>query len=333
MKLADRIAQCRRPFVVRRSCEDRLIHLNNTADFADALLHCPIRYVFSDDLTRLCADLAYSRGARTIACADLLHVPAKTLWIEWCSAPWQQALQTYGFPESPSDSRCAGRRGALIHATRDGRRGLLRTFWTEASEQDVLASSMEAYFDFDTPEGDVPEAPDGCDRQVGRVRDEARAEEDVLGRCFRFRYEESWSDYYRRACVTASQENAVWHHCLGTIAIDVPMVLAFLLLLGTRTGLPQKRPALDRVNRQRVRAGKVPLLDHVEVQSPLLPERLDTRPTEWHGARRQPRLHHVRGHLVRRGNQIFWRVPHLRGRARFGTVQTRTVVWTYDQRV
>lgn len=330
MRLADRIAQCRRPFVVRRSCESRLIQLNNTADFADAVLHCPIRYVLSDDLTRLCADLAYSTGARSIACADLVHVPAETVWIEWCIQPWRQALHEYGFPLIENNSSCVGRRGALVHATRDGRRGLLRTFWTPANEQDVLASSMEAYFDFDTPEGEVPEAPDGREGQVGQVCDETRSEEDMLGRCFRFRYEESWSDYYRRAGMTSDQENAVWHYCLGTIAMDIPMLLAFFLLLGTRTGLPQQRPALERVNRQRVRAGKVRLLDHVEVRSPLLPECRDATPTEWHGTRRHPRLHHVRGHLVRRGNQIFWRVPHLRGRARFGAIQTRTVVWTYD---
>lgn len=259
-----------------------------------------------------------------------LHIPAETLWIEWCSKPWQQALHAYGFPLIETGSRSVGRRGALIRATRDGRRGLLRTSWAQADEQGVLASSMEAYLDFDTPEGEVPETPDGRDGQVGYVYDEARSKEDVLGRCFGFRYEESWLDYYQRAGMTAGQQSAVWHHCLGTVALDVPMLLAFFLLLGTRTGLPQQRAALERVNRQRVRAGKLPLLERVEVRSPLLPEYRDTTPTEWHGARPCPRLHHVRGHLVRRGSQIFWRVPHLRGTARFGSVQTRTVVWTYE---
>lgn len=31
------------------------------------------------------------------------------------------------------------------------------------------------------------------------------------------------------------------------------------------------------------------------------------------GSRRSSRLHYVRGHLVRRGDAIFWRRPHLRG--------------------
>jgi hypothetical protein len=46
--------------------------------------------------------------------------------------------------------------------------------------------------------------------------------------------------------------------------------------------------------------------------------------------RRASRLHLVRGHLVRRGSQIFWRVPHLRGSARSGEIHTRTVTWVID---
>jgi hypothetical protein len=41
--------------------------------------------------------------------------------------------------------------------------------------------------------------------------------------------------------------------------------------------------------------------------------------------RRGPRLHHVRGHIARRGDKVFWRLPHLRGSARLGVVRSRTV--------
>jgi hypothetical protein len=39
----------------------------------------------------------------------------------------------------------------------------------------------------------------------------------------------------------------------------------------------------------------------------------------------------VRGHLVRRGSELFWRVPHLRGNVRAGIVRSRTVTWTIDR--
>jgi hypothetical protein len=289
-----------------------------------------MRYVLSDDLTGLCADLAYSKGARTLACADLLHVPAVALWVEWCNRPWQNALQRYGFPLTERGCEWAGRRGALVRSSLDGRRGLLRTFWTAAGERDVLASSVEGYFDLDTLQGEEPEPPDRERRQAIKVYDCARAGDDVLGRCFRFRYERSWADYYQRAGLSGAQSETVWRHTLGTIAVDVPMLLTFFLLLATRGGLPQRPQKLERLNRSRRKAGKATLLDHIEVRAPLLPEYQETSRSDRHSTRRGPRLHHVRGHLVRRGSQLFWRVPHLRGSARSGVVRTRTVIWTFD---
>jgi hypothetical protein len=303
--------------------------LNNTSHFADRVATCPVRYVLHDDLTALCADLAYSKGARTFDCADLIHVPAERLWIEWCNAPWQNAIERYGFPLIDGGSQLIGRRGALINSSPDGRRGLLRTFWNNPIDQDVLASNVEAYFDLDTLPGEEPESPD---RRVDAVAvtDPAVHGDDVLGRCFRFRYEQSWSEYYRRAEMTDAPSLALWRKCLGTIALDVPMMLAFLLLLASRTGLPQRQPELARLNHARRKRGRAPLLDHIEVRAPLLPEYGPNYRSPNNHTRRGPRLHHVRGHLVRRGSNLFWRVPHLRGSTRSGVVRTRTVLWTFE---
>src|SRR5580700_5711852 len=191
VNLIDSVAQCRAPFVVQDRTSGRLTILNNAAECAARVAGCRVRYVLSDDLTQLCADLAYSRGARTVACADLLHVPAETLWVEWCNEPWQNALQQYGFPLIQAGAQWVGRRGAWIRSSRDGRRGLVRTFWS-ATAADVLASSVEAYFDFDTAAGEEPDPIDLQTGFAGRVHDSERADDDILGRCFRFRYEQSW---------------------------------------------------------------------------------------------------------------------------------------------
>src|SRR5580698_9400352 len=124
MILADQVAQCREPCIVVEN-NGRRRTLNNTANCAAALAACPTRYVLADDLTRLCADLAYSKGARTVACADLLHIPAPTLWVEWCNGPWRRALQHYGFPPIEGGWQWVGRRGALIESSLDGRRGMV----------------------------------------------------------------------------------------------------------------------------------------------------------------------------------------------------------------
>jgi hypothetical protein len=160
MRLADRIAQCRTPFIVENTKDGSVTQLNSAAEFSRDIGSCATRFVLSDELTRLCTALAYSKGAGTLACADLLHVPAERVWVEWTEAPWRNELARYGF-KNPVDSARLGRRGVFIQSTPQGRHGLLRTFWaTGESELDVLSSSMEAYFDFDTRGGEDPEVFD-----------------------------------------------------------------------------------------------------------------------------------------------------------------------------
>ena len=332
MRLIDRIAQCRLPFIVEHQTTKAQSRLSGAADFATELAACPIRYVLSDDLTRLCTAVAYSRGARALACADLLYIPAERIWVEWCDGPWRAELAHYGF-KRPNDLEVhGGRRGAYIRAARSGRRGSLRTFWTVGdSDVHILAGSMEAYFDLDTPEGEEPEPMDGEMRSPMTVSDGEGGDAGVLRRCFRFRYENSWAHYYDHASLTADTRAAVDRHALGTIAIDIPVLLAFFLLLGTRSGLPQRPVTLERLNRARRKVSKPSLLDHIEVFSPLILSHYPSDRADTARVRNGPRLHHVRGHLVRRGSQVFWRVPHLRGSSRSGVIRSRTVTWTFDR--
>jgi hypothetical protein len=330
MRLADRIAQCRTPFVVQNTKNGSVTHLNNASAFAKDIEGCATRYVLSDDLTRLCTALAYSKGARTLACTDLLHVPAERVWIEWTEAPWRSELARYGFKGAPA-SASSGRRGIFIQSDREGRQGLMRTFWASGeSGLEVRSSSMEAYFDFDTPEGEDPAAFDRQNRPSFCVSDNVVGKEDILRRCFRFWFERSWQAYYDAGQLTAVQSAAVAHNALGGIAIDIPVVLAFFLLLSTRPNLPRRPLMLERLNRARSKSGKARLLDQIEVFSPLLPEYRPSNESSSGISRRASRLHHVRGHLVRRGSQIFWRVPHLRGHARGGVIHRRTVTWTIE---
>jgi hypothetical protein len=330
MRLADRIAQCRTPFIVENTTDGSFTHLKNAAAYAGDIGACTTRYVLSDELARLCTALAYSKGANTLACADLLHVPAERVWVEWAEAPWRNELGRYRF-KNPVEPSSSGRRGVFIQSTPQGRRGLLRTFWADGeSELQVLSSSMEAYFDFDAREDEEPEVFGRQQPCSLRVSDHAVGRADILRRCFRFGFERSWQEYYEGAHLTPAQATAISHHALGTIAIDIPVLLAFFLLFATRPGLPRRPLMLERLNKARARCGKAPLLEQIEVFVPLLPEYRPGGGTDLAASRRLRRLHHVRGHLVRRGSKLFWRVPHLRGSARAGTIRTRTVTWQFD---
>jgi len=114
---------------------------------------------------------------------------------------------------------------------------------------------------------------------------------------------------------------------LGTMAFDMPMLLAVFLLFAAKDGLQRRTADLERLNRARCRSGKRALLEHIEVRAPLVAGYpCPASPAAAAANRRRgPRLHHVRGHIARRGDKVFWRVPHLRGSARLGVVRSRTV--------
>jgi hypothetical protein len=329
MRLVDQVAQARTPFIaVCRSTGDQT-RLSGASDCANEVASCPIRYVLTDDLTRLCAALAYSKGAQTLSCTDLMRIPAERLWVEWTYAPWRNELDLYGFRPARDNFGNGGRRGALLTASRDGRRGQVRTFWsTGDGEFEVCASAMLANFDFDAPEDNDSSSPLSHSLRVTNGQND---QDSALRRCFDFEFERSWAHYYERANLSAAQRQEIENHSLSTIALDIPLLLALFLLLNTRTGLPQQQSQLEHLNRSRMRGGKVPLLEHIEVSAPFPSKYIFARPDSSPCGRRRPRLHHVRGHLVRRRNELFWRMPHLRGDANTGALKTRTVTWAFDR--
>lgn len=329
MRLVDQVAQARTPFIAECSSTGAQTRLSGASDCANEVAYCPMRYVLTDDLTRLCAALAYSKGAQALSCTDLVRIPAERLWVEWAYAPWRNELDLYGFAPARDNFGNGGRRGALLTASRDGRRGQVRTFWsTGQAEFGVCASAMLANFDFDAPEPD--DSSCAFSRHL-RVANGGNDKDSALRRCFDFEFEKSWADYYGRANLSEAKRQEIENHSLSTIALDIPLLLTLFLLLNTRSGLPQQQSQLDHLNRSRIRGGKAPLLDHIEVSAPFPSKYILARPDSSPSERRRPRLHHVRGHLVRRRNELFWRMPHLRGNATAGVLKTRTVTWAFDR--
>jgi hypothetical protein len=328
MRLIDRIIQCRTPFIVENCVDQRRTRLSGAMDAAADLERCPIRYVLDDALTSLCADLAYSNGATIMECADLIHVPAENTWVEWCNKPWQEALSRNGLRGDMDNDPPGGHYGMFIRAVSDGRHGVMRAFWSAGDRDvDVHASATQARFCLiDAAAPVLLDEP--C---VLRVAAQDMDPEGILSRCFQFEFEESWARYYRETAPSALQQIDILYQSMGVVALAVPVLLAFFLLLTTRAGLPQRPSQLQRLNRGRLQRGRMPFADHIEVSAPLLPAYREARvESAATGARRSPRLHHVRGHLVRRKDRLIWRVPHLRGRSSAGVLKSRTVEWRFD---
>jgi len=172
-----------------------------------------------------------------------------------------------------------------------------------------LLAAWKRTFDFDVTADDAPEPLDGYTSPALRVIDTIHRGKDVMNQCFRFRYERSWQEYYDRAALPSSQRAALNRHTLATIAIMIPVVLAFLMLLGTRTSLPRRSESLSRLNASRVKAGKPLLLEYIEVDCPLIPAFPAAQTIQRHGGRHGPRLHHVRGHWYAEATICFGAFP------------------------
>jgi hypothetical protein len=288
---------------------------------------CPLRFVLGDDLTRASAELAFADGARLVGCLDLLRMPAPHLWIEWNDETHKRVIhETQSAAEF--DAAAMGRKvGMLLQASANGLTAVGRTFWADAADDecaDVTLSPLETHIDLRGEFADIAHSRDVLSGGFVDVTHGGNPAMATLLDHVRFRFEESWASYYREAARDADFRCRLINDSIDSIAWDAPFLIAFLLLLSAKDAtrsIPVSRAA---INRKRLANGRAPLLDHIEVNASL--DAVSTAESSGDlSGRQSPRLHHVRGHLVRREHRVFWRVPHLRGSAARGTVRSRTV--------
>jgi hypothetical protein len=296
-------------------------------DFAEAARACPLRLVLADDLVRSATALAYAEGDRLIGCLDLLRVPSERLWVEWAEAPRQEVLCEIPALEMKPTAQ-GGRAGVLIHSDASGRTGNIRTFWSTPDDR-IYSGAMITHFDLDHP---IRRATCLADVFNGESAGASLPEEpaiDALLSHIHFRFDAAWAEYYHSATLSVPQQSALLRAALQSTAFDSPMLFALFLLMSAKDGAQQRVVNLDRLNRARRLSGKAELLEHIEVRMNLQTQRSDNRSDLNAKADIGRRLHHVRGHLARRGCTIYWRAPHLRGNARLGILRSRTVELTF----
>ncbi|HEY2780289.1 MAG TPA: hypothetical protein VGI90_05930 [Steroidobacteraceae bacterium] len=334
MRLLDMVVQSRDPFIVLPPTRDaRQLIVSSPGDFAQSLVQCPQRYVLADDLTRACAELAFADGDRLVGCLDLIRIPAPSLWIEWSDSVHQEVIARCGVVAQEDPAAFGRRVGLLLQATPCGRAAVARTFWSawNAGENCAQMSPLEIHIHLDEEFEPTGEGVGIFSGGYARLMDAHHPSVgDLLDRV-RFRFDHKWSRYYEAAASDAATRSAVMRNSLAAVAHDVPLLLAFFLLLnakGATRPLPVSRSIL---NRKRLARDRAPLLDHIEVHASLPPDApgFNNADADNAGTRRPPRLHHVRGHLVRREDRVFWRTPHLRGNALQGVVRSRTVCLSF----
>ena len=333
MRLLDLVAQTREPLVILpRTPGGQAVRVRGPNDFARTVVECPLRFVIADDLTRASAELAFADGDRLANCLDLLRIPAPLLWVEWNDAVHQRVICECGVVRQ-QDPDARGRRvGVLLRASADGRSAMARTFWTVGAADgqcEAQMSPMETCIDLDgrfSPTVDPDAMLKGYYASVTHRDDAGIA--DLLQRV-RYRFDDQWLRYYSAVTPDAHERRDIARASLAAVAHDTPLLLAFFLLLNARGATRRMPVARGILNRKRLERDRAPLLDHVEVHAslPEMPVAQVEHATD--AFRRSPRLHHVRGHLVRREDRVFWRTAHLRGNALQGVVRSRTVCLSF----
>jgi hypothetical protein len=328
MRLLDRVAGCHAPLLVALDRRPALPYeVTGPGNFAAQVASCPLRFVLDDDLTRASAELAFADGARLAGCLDMVRIPAPHLWVEWNDEVHQKVI--HETQSVACDAAASGRRvGVLLQGTQDGYGAVARTFWADdAASADITLSPLETHVDL---RGEFTGSDPGCVSggflSVGQSNSSAMT---TLLNHVRFRFDPAWETFYRDAATDWAARRQVVRGSLAAVSWDPPLLLAFFLLLSAKDATRSVPVLRATINRKRVAHGHAPLLDHFEVRASL--DRVeDSGPVGAEPAGRQtPRLHHVRGHLVRRDSRIFWRQAHLRGSASCGIVRSRTVCLSF----
>jgi hypothetical protein len=334
MRLLDRVARCRVPLSLPACHGATSVEVAGASRFAAQMAACPLRFVLGDDLTRASAELAFADGARLVGCLDLLRMPARHMWIEWNDEAHKRVIhETQSTVEF--DAAAIGRRvGILLQASANGLTAVGRTFWADAADDecaDVTLSPLETHIDLRGESADVAHSRDVLSGGYVHVTHGGNSATASLLDHVKFRFDESWAGYYREAARDVDFRRRLINDSIDSIAWDAPFLIAFLLLLSAKDATRLISVSRAAINRKRLANGRAPLLDHIEVNASLDAVSSAESSGDLSG-RQSPRLHHVRGHLVRREHRVFWRVPHLRGSAARGTVRSRTVCLAFARK-
>jgi hypothetical protein len=324
MQLLDAVAQSQVSLTVT-SGDGQNRKVTGPADFAARVRQCPLRYIVTDNLVRLCVDLALAEGDRLSSCLDLASMPAESLWIEWDDAVRSDALRAFAVPAATDGTTPAGRAGILIESSASGRRAVWRSFWNDPrADGHARISALETVLDLDTAPSNSADCLTLLEGSTVALRRQSDASIDQLLTHVGFRMDPSWREHYASANGLASREQIVLRS-LAAVGYDALLLLALMVLLATRVSLPTRPIERGRLNLKRARTGKHPLLDHIEIDAPVFSSPAVQARTGVDSGRQSPRFHHVRGHLVRRADAIYWRGPHWRGHLRLGRIAARTV--------
>lgn len=302
MRLLDEVMQCRTDIEVNLPGTGRF-KLPGPGVRAQALAATPLRYILSDSVRILCDQVRTQWPALLTPADQRIRIPAAGIWLEW----WAPACAL--LRDAPRQ-QC----GMLVSAEPSGRAGTIESFWHDP-QFGVERAQVTIAFDFDRPasswKGHAASFPIVAARGQPYA-DHARAIVDP-----------GWRDYFSFTSMPRDGLADVVAQCLKRCWTDLPMLMAFLLLLSARAEIAEQPVDRAKLNAARLKRGKPALLDHIEL-AVTLGAAAKAAGARSGATRNQSRLHLVKGHLVQRRGTLFWRKAHLRGQRDMPPIVSRT---------
>lgn len=289
MRLIDQVVNAS-PQVAMVDRAGKTHRLAGVGSKADAIRRCELRFILDDIASLECMNLVTgSNDGLLDPRNDLLRLPATQFWVEW--------LGMRQFGDLP-------RVGALVKSSLDGLRGCVTGYW---QDEHGRAVTMGMSVGFDLAERRRKDA------SLVTFRHGSYEHLNPLFECAYLDIDPCWATYLCSQQTRPFKEivqafaNGSWYY--------LPFVFAFAAMLNSKDVVDQRPSDLSRLNSARLRRGREALLDHIEVRMKLGRSGAAVTRSPVASTRCTPRLHHVRGHFVRRDGKTFWRSSHLRGDA------------------
>lgn len=265
---------------------------------AEAIRSCGLRYILDKTASQECMTLVSGANNGLFdPQSPLLRMPSDQFWMEW-----------FG------DAVAQPKVGLLVESDATGRCGSLTGYF---QDEQGRADKVGLHVEFD-----LAQAATDRDSTALVLRHERYQHLNGLLSCATLRVEPLWEAFF------IARDGHLGAQLLADLGTNcwyfLPVACAFAAMINSDGVLREAPSQLERLNRARRRRGVPALLDHIEV-SMQLGQRSGPSGSGISGRRkRAPRLHHVRGHFVRRAGKTFWRSPHLRGDAEAPAIR-RTV--------
>lgn len=292
--------------------------LAGLVDMAHRLEGAP-RFLFDDAATRTAVELNLGRPKVLREAMAHLRIPYTKLWVEWDDRARQKLRDKFDKPLEFAELRPNPLRiGFLLEADPAGRRGTAT--WAWSSPQSALhggvpnIGAVQPYFDLDQrfflPADRVEGLMGGNLAALWRDNPVQLEQLFDIWRTSEHRISPWGKDYL------ALSDELHRQLAYADVVGEYIMIWCSLMLLTASRPIIDLTPVdLGRLNKQRVKKGKVPLFDHTRVTLHLTRQAHDPvlrGPLGY--SRKSPRVHLVASYLARRGNKHWVVSPYWRGK-------------------